>query len=107
MIAPAPSASRSRRVRSSAPIRSFVMAGTSGFRGLAPGRGTRAGRQVGLGDDAAYVGVEPAAVAGCVAEQAVVRTGQGERLLEVGLVVLQHGGHLVECLQRGAERALV
>src|SRR5580704_3273506 len=105
--APAPSTSRSRRVRSRPPIRIVIIAGTSGFRGLAPGRGTRAGWQVGLGDDAAQVGVEPAAVAEGVAEQPVVRPGQRQCLGEVGLVVRQHGGHLVERPQRRAKLGLV
>src|SRR5690242_1036632 len=107
MTAPAPSTSRSRRVRSRPPIRIVIIAGTSGFRGLAPGRGTRAGWQVGLGNDTAQVGVEPAAVAQGVAEQPVVGTGQRQRLLEVRLVGRQHGGHPVELGQRRAELGLV
>src|SRR5690348_17822351 len=89
MTAPAPSTSRSRRVRSRPPIRIVIITGTSGFRGLAPGRGARAGRQVGLGNDTAQIRVEPAAVAEGVAEQPVVGPGQRQCLLEVRLVGLK------------------
>src|ERR1051326_6603535 len=93
-ISTPPATSRPRRVRSRPPIRIVIIAGTSWFRGLAPGLRARAGRQVGLGHHAAQVGVEPAAVAQGVAEQPVIRPGQGERLLQVGLVAREDRGHL-------------
>src|SRR5690349_6974777 len=97
MTTPAPKTRRSRRVFSLGNLTLGKRMGTSGFRGLAAGRGTRARRQVGLGEHSAQVGVEPAAVAERVAEQPVVRPGKRQRLGEVGLVLLQEAGDLVEC----------
>src|SRR5215475_1020940 len=63
--------------------------------------------RVGLRDQAAQVDVEPAAVAQGVAKQPVVRPGQRQRLGQAGLVVLQEGGHPVQCPQRRSELSLV
>src|SRR5215469_14553734 len=107
MATPAPRTRRSRRVLALGNFTLGKRMTTSGFRGLAAGRGTRSRRQVGLGQDTAQVGVEPAAVAEGVSEQAVVRPGKGQRLGEVGLVLLQEASHLVERLQRRCQRGLV
>src|SRR5215469_16884754 len=93
---PAPKTRRSRRVLSLGNFTLGKRMTTSGFRGLAAGRGTCSRRQVGLGQHAAQVGVEPAAVAEGVAEQPVVRPGERQRLGEVGLVLLQDASHLIE-----------
>src|SRR5215467_4434308 len=93
MNTPAPKTRRDRLVLSLGNLTLGKRMGTSGFRGLAAGRGTRSRRQVGLGEHSAQVHVEPAGVA----EQPVVRPGERQRLGEVGLVLLQDAGDLVEC----------
>src|SRR5215467_1020797 len=97
MNTPAPKTRRDRLVLSLGNLTLGKRMGTSGFRGLAAGRGTRSRRQVGLGEHSAQVHVEPAAVAEGVAEQPVVRPGERQRLGQVGLVLLKDAGHLVQC----------